>query len=79
MDGNFPSIRAAYKDYMWDSLSARVKADTLKQQTEQQQAAARAGKVSGAGPTPPPAAKPAYDSKMGYDQLTQAALKELGG
>jgi hypothetical protein len=78
LDGNFPSLESAYRDFMWDKHTANAKADALKAEAEKRQRDTLAGKVSAPGAKPAPAAPKAINFRQtGYNDLAAMAAKEF--
>jgi hypothetical protein len=77
-DNNFPTLKAAYKDLMWDAQQANTQAETLKKQAERNQTLKKNGVVikGGQGGS---VSKPGYKPGMDYSDLAKAALQSLGG
>jgi hypothetical protein len=73
---SFPSLRAAYRDLMWESVQAKSKAEALKDASEKQRKNVKAGVVSNGGSGARGAAEPRVlnPKDVTYDQAAQMAL-----
>jgi len=76
LDGNFPSLAAAAKDYLWDSMQSRTAGKVLKTSADQIQANHRQG-IMNANSAPPPPAQPLDFSKETYNSLAEKAVHML--
>ena len=76
--GRFPSLNAAYRDYMWDSVQANARGQAVQQQTQARQRAARQGVVDAGAPAPAKGKERVNLHSSSYDDLTDMALRDLG-
>ena len=75
----FPNLKAAARDYLWDSQAATAKMAGAKQAAEARMKAAKAGVVGTGGNKPAQGAGKTVNVKdVSYDDLTRMALDSLG-
>jgi hypothetical protein len=73
---NFYSLESAYRDFMWDTVQNRTKADTLKKQAEVRRKQAKEGVVaSKVTQSPPPSSGGPNFRGMSYDQIANHVLQ----
>lgn len=70
--GNFPSLAAAYKDYMWDSVQANAKAEALRNNKMTRQNNHKAGKTGLGVQASPPSPASVNTKNMSYNQIADA-------
>lgn len=71
----FPSLEAAYRDYMWDSVQANAKADALRNNKKTRQEQFRSGKTGFGAPNSLPPNKNVDVTKMSYNQIVDAVVQ----
>lgn len=77
-DNNFPTLEAAYRDFMWDSVQTNAKGQAIKQMTGAQKAAHRQGVVQPAVNSGVVPKKPAYNKGDSWNDVAEKAVKSLG-
>lgn len=78
-ENNIPSLKAAYRDMMFDKVALSTKADALKEAEAKRVAAAKAGRVAGnSGAAPVNQSSLSYVANDSYNDLTEKALQMLG-
>lgn len=77
-DGRFPSIMAAARDYLFDTIQANAKMQGAEQVAQARQRQVRQGVVGTGAPKPAAAPSPVDIRNMDYDQITSLAKQEHG-
>jgi len=77
--GQFPTLTAAARDYLWDTQQANARMSGAQQAANAKQRATRQGVVQTGKPTPTQGGTKTVNVKdVSYDKLAEMALKSLG-
>lgn len=77
LDNNFPTLKAAFRDLMWDDIQVRKQTEAKRQAAEEIQRQHRQGVVAPGAPSPRPAPAKFDVRNASYADLAKMALAEM--